>query len=60
MLFPAGRRLTIKEIYAVLDELADAAFKKHGLLRGPVWLAVTAELTARDIRLPQMGQSKSA
>jgi hypothetical protein len=46
LLFPPG--VTIKEIYAVVDEIADAEFKKRGLLRGPVWLAVTEDI-AREI-----------
>jgi hypothetical protein len=55
-MFPPG--VTIKEIYAAVDELADAAFKRHGLLRGPIWLAVTEdierEICARK-KLPEQG-----
>jgi hypothetical protein len=42
-LFP-NNTLDIKYVFEVVDELADAALKKHGLERGPVWL-----LAAHDI-----------
>jgi hypothetical protein len=43
-LFPAQAAISIEHIYQVTDELADAALKKHGLKRGPVWLAMTEEI----------------
>jgi hypothetical protein len=42
-LFPEGS-VSIKYIYAVADELADAALKKHGLEQGPVWLIAVHEI----------------
>jgi hypothetical protein len=42
-LFP-DNTLGIKYVFEVVDELADAALKKHGLERGPIWL-----LAAHDI-----------
>jgi hypothetical protein len=43
-LFPAQAAISIEHIYQVTDELGDAALKKHGLTRGPVWLAVTEDI----------------